>query len=192
MLFSVTGTIASGKTTFIAALKEAFGNTGAIKVFEEPVEEWREYFDRLQSNFNKDTVYELQAKIYEYYNSVYIHVISNPGDTILMERCHIENIFCFMIPIASSLGDLEPRMIDLINKLLDEYHEIVSLTKVSALYLPILSPEVLVERTIKRDQPNDKYLDKKFFEDHVKIYKDFMSFTAIEGNSPRVYEDFLV
>lgn len=187
MLFSVTGTIASGKTTFIAALKVSLQAT----VFEEPVEEWREYFDRLQADFNKDTVYELQAKIYEYYHSVLAHIRENPDDLVLMERCHIENIFCFIIPIASSLGRLESRMVKLINKLLDEYHEILSLTKVNTLYLPILSPEVLVTRTRKRNQPNDKYLDEAFFQNHVEIYKKFMSFTAIEGNVPKIYGDFL-
>lgn len=187
MLFSVSGSIASGKTTFIKALKESLHAV----VFEEPVEEWKEYFDRLQADFNKDTVYALQEKIYEYYHSVLVHIRKNPADLVLMERSHIENIFCFIIPIASKCGELEPRMINLINTLLDEYHEISLITKVNTLYLPVLQPAVLAERTKKRNQPNDKYLDTAFFEDHVKIYKSFINFATIEGNVPRCYKDFL-
>jgi hypothetical protein len=63
----------------------------------------------------------------------------------------------------------------LIHLLVEEHKELKSLTKTSSLYLPTVSPEELVERKNRRNQPNDKYLTLDFFRHHVVIYKKFIN-----------------
>ena len=180
MLFNIVGTIASGKTTFLKSFPE-------LKIFEEPVPEWKPFFDALNADFGFTTILALQRKIYEYYHSVLLHYRENPNSNVVMERCHYENIYCFVLPIAIGALTGKPELddpfmkeiMDLVKLFVKEYKEIRSLTLVNTFYLPVNTPEELFTRKNKRNQANDCYLTLEFFGIHTETYRNFVNIFAL-------------
>lgn len=162
-IISVDGNIGSGKSTFVAFLKDYFSNVenrNYLKIcfLQEPVNQWNEIKNKEGETMiecfyknTKDFAFAFQMMAYISRLHLLREEIKNNYDIIITERCLYtdKNVFCKMLYDDNKINEIEYQIY---NKWFNEFNS--EFSEIEYIYIQT-SPEIAFDRILKRGRQGE-------------------------------------
>ena len=195
LIISIEGNIGSGKSSFLAYLKERFGQNERIVFLKEPVDEWESIVDEqgksmLQKFYEDPKRYSFSFQMMAYISrlSIMLKAIQTKAKYIITERCLLTDKFIFAKMLFDE-GKIEKVEYDIYNKWFNEFSNTLTINEI--VYIKS-DPSTCIERIKKRGRTGEDsisldYISKchEYHEYYIKeIQKTLPSITIneIDGN----------
>ena len=199
-LFSVEGNIGSGKSTFIAKLKNGLKHINGIPVVyvPEPVEEWESIKSIDGKNMIELFYADPKQYAFTFQMMAYISRLAYlkkemkkyPDCILISERSLLADYYVFARMLYQS-GDISHEQYDIYNRWFDEFLEDIAMTGI--IYLKT-SPEVCFERCTTRARKGENMISLEYLtkcsEMHDKwCNDDYVSTLELSDNSEEEIEE---
>lgn len=177
-IISIEGNIGTGKSTLVQMLKDTYKNNPNIVFLQEPVDMWNTIKDTngetiLSKFYGDQDKYAFSFQMMAYISRISIlkkAIKSNPGKTIISERCVLtdRNVFAKMLYDSGKIEDVNYQIY------LQWFDEFIEEVPVSGIVYVRADPEVSYERVMKRAREGE-VIPLEYLEECHKYHESWLS-----------------
>jgi len=190
MIITIQGNIGSGKSSFVAMLKQQYQNNPHIIFVDEPVTTWLQITDKEGENILSKFYKNKQKYAFSFQMVAYITRLSKLREAVRSNAYIViteRDLLCDRNVFAQMLyddGDIEPIEFEIYKKWFDEFNQEVQTAH--HIYIKTDTP-ITYERVNKRSRPEEvghipfEYLDR-CGEYHTRWLSNLSNTLILDGN----------
>lgn len=178
ILISVNGNIGSGKSTYLALMKEKFENDPDVTFLDEPVKEWEQIQDDEGKNLIEKYYGDQKKYAFAFQINAFVTrfikiknaIMEKKAKFIVTERCLFtdKNIFAKMLAKNKTMEKVE---YDIYKNFFDEFNTIME--KTAFVYIRT-DPEVCAHRIKKRNRKGEDSVDIEYLKDCHENHEEWL------------------